>query len=83
MLFETLTNLSRSSVTDIILAVEQAMKKSKKYKTKIAKINLREKYTGSHCTKLSPREMLKNDSRKKVHAKISLLKVIFELFHSF
>ena len=43
-------------------------------KVRFAKINPRKKSDGSQFTKLNPSKMLKkNDSRKLIHAKISLL----------
>ena len=59
MLFEISKNLGRSSVTHILLAVEQTTKKSKYTKLRFSKINPCEKSTGRQCAKLNPREMLK------------------------
>ena len=47
-------------------------------KLRFAKAILREKSTGNQFVKLNPREMFKrNDSPKKFHAKILLLKVYY------
>ena len=55
MLFEISKNLGKSSLTQILLAEKQKTKKIKIYKTLIklrfAKINLREKSTGSQFAK--------------------------------
>ena len=66
MLFEVSECLGKSSMSRILLAEEQTTKNIKIYKTLIklrfAKINPREKSTGSRFAKLNPRQMLKNDS---------------------
>ena len=68
MLFEIWKNLGKSSVTHILLAEEQTMKKSKYKKTLIklrfAKINPHEKSTGSQFAKLNPGEMFKKMTRE-------------------
>ena len=68
MLFEISKNLGMSSVTHILLAKEQAVKKIKRYKTllklRFAKINRCEKSRGSQIAKLNLREMLKKITPK-------------------
>ena len=62
MLFEILKNLSKSSVTHILLAEKQTTKKSKYkilIKIRFAKINPHEKSTINQFSKFNPREMLK------------------------
>ena len=63
MLFEISKNLSRNSVTHILLAEEQTTKKIKIYKELIkrfAKINARKKSTGGQFANLNRRKMLKS-----------------------
>ena len=67
MLYEISKNLGKSSLTHILQRWRANYEKIKIHKTlkklRFAKIDPREKFTGSQFAKLNPREMLKNDSR--------------------
>ena len=59
MLFEISKNFSKSETNHEKIKIYKTL-----IKLRFAKINPREKSTGSQFARLNPRELLKNDSRK-------------------